>query len=176
MENIYETIKKEIWSPFNILNGREDLYSCPVSKKLNNNSSFYNENALNTISRSQTQNTLSITFFSKENIDIIQKNIIYDVYLKSNGKYKIQRQSDQELIIIMRSYYYQYAKNSEINIKEQIRELNKMVSDWSVNEIIKNIQQHDGYKESVSTLPMPLDRSQLTTQKGTKTLELKTFF
>ena len=76
----------------------------------------------------------------------------------------------------MRSYYYQYAKNSEINIKEQIRELNKMVSDWSVNEIIKNIQQHDGYKESVSTLPMPLDRSQLTTQKGTKTLELKTFF
>jgi hypothetical protein len=51
-----------------------------------------------------------------------------------------------------------------------------MVTDWSVNEIIKNIQQHDGYKQSVSTLPMPLDRSQLSSQKGTKTLEFKSFF
>lgn len=176
MEKIYETIKNDIWTPFNILNGRENLYSCPIPKQLNNNTSFYNENALNTISRSMTQNTLSITFFSKENIDIIQQNIISDVYLKSNGKYKIKRQSDQELIIIMRSYYFQYAKNSENNIKNQIIELNKMVTDWSVNEIIKNIQQHDGYKESVSTLPMPLDRSQLTSQKGTKTLEFKSFF
>ena len=53
--------------------------------------------------------------------------------------------------------------------------LNKYVVDWSVDEIITNINQHIYYKKTVSTLPMPMERAQLPTQKGTKILEIKSY-
>jgi hypothetical protein len=57
----------------------------------------------------------------------------------------------------------------------QVSKLNSMVINWSSDEIITNIDQYMKYKETVSTLPMPLERSQLSSQKGTKTLEIKSF-
>ena len=174
--NIYETVKNDIWTPFNILNGRENLYRDNSFKILNNTKELFNESSLNTISRNYTQNCLSIAYFSKKNIDILHNSIINTVYNRSNGLYRIKRQSEQDLLIIMRSYYLQYGKNNADNISEQIQELNNMVINWSVNEIIKNIKQFDNYKETVSTLPIPLERSQLPSQKGTRVLELKTFF
>jgi len=174
-DNIYEEVNKNIWTPFNILNGRENLYENDNYKMKNNNPLFYNENTLNTISRTYSENDLSLTYFSKNNIDIVQNNIIKAVYNQSSGLYKIKRQSDQELIIIMRSIYFQYSKNNISNIAEQIKVLNNMVIEWSVNEIIKNIKQYDSYKQSVSTLPMPLERSQLPSQKGTRILEIKSY-
>ena len=75
----------------------------------------------------------------------------------------------------MRSFYLQYSKNLTIDIKTQINKLNMMVVDWSSNNIISNIEQYLNYKKVCSTLPMPLERAQLPTQKGTKTLEIKSF-
>ena len=75
----------------------------------------------------------------------------------------------------MKSYYLQYSKNLSVNIDKQINVLNSMVVDWSANNIITNIEQYIIYKKSCSTLPMPLERAQLPTQKGTKTLEIKSF-
>lgn len=175
MNNVYETVKNDIWSPFNILNGRENLFKQNNLSILNNTKELYNENSLNTISRTYTQNCLTIAYFSKENINRLQNAIINTVYNRSNGLYRIKKQSEQELLIIMRSYYLQYGKNNNNNIPEQIQELNNMVIDWSVNEIIKNIKQFDSYKETVSTLPIPLERAQLPSQKGTRVLEIKSF-
>jgi len=93
----------------------------------------------------------------------------------SEGEYKIGRQSEQELIIVMRSMYFQHSKNLNFNIKEQVKELNTLVIRWCVDEIIKNIRQYIGYKKSISTLPLPMEHSLLPSQKGTKTLEIKTF-
>ena len=75
----------------------------------------------------------------------------------------------------MRSMYFQYGKNLNHNIIEQIKELNTLVIRWSVDEIIKNIKQYIEYKKSISTLPMPMERAVLPSQKGTKTLEIKSF-
>ena len=61
--------------------------------------------------------------FSKRNIDCIQKHIQKSVLQKTN--YRIGRQSDLQLQIIMRSIYLQYSKNLDCNYAEQIRELNK---------------------------------------------------
>jgi hypothetical protein len=71
--------------------------------------------------------------------------------------------------------YLQYAKNLNYDIKEQVKELNTMVIRWCVDEIIKNVKQYIGYKKSISTLPLPLEHSLLPSQKGTKTLEIKSF-
>jgi hypothetical protein len=160
-----------------ILNGRINLFdkNASTAKIMNNDPYLYKENVANTINRLYSGNCLTELYFSKENIDIIQEGIINSVYNKSDGKYNISRQSDNELIIVMRSIYFQYGKNLNFNINEQIKELNTLVIRWCVDEIISNVKQYLEYKKSVSTLPVPLEHAQLSSQKGTKTLEIKSF-
>jgi hypothetical protein len=160
-----------------ILNGRINLFdkNASTAKIMNNDPYLYKENVANTINRLYSGNCLTELYFSKENIDIIQEGIINSVYNKSDGKYTISRQSDNELIIVMRSIYFQYGKNLNFNINEQIKELNTLVIRWCVDEIISNVKQYLEYKKSVSTLPVPLEHAQLSSQKGTKTLEIKSF-
>ena len=160
-----------------ILNGRVNLFDVnkPTFKIDNSSPSLYTEKTANTINRLYTGNCLSEMYFSKENIEIIQEGIINSVYNKSNGEYSISKQSEQELSIVMRSIYLQYSKNLNFNINEQILELNTRVIRWCVDEIITNIKQYVNYRKNVSTLPMPLEHAQLPSQKGTKTLEIKSF-
>lgn len=168
---------KDIWLPLNLRNGRINIIDNIIGKKTTkiNKASIISEEQTNTISRTLEHSSLSRKFFSRDNINKIQKNIIIGVYEKSNKKYSISTQDEKELIIIMRSYYLQYGKNLTTNIQGQIDALNKMVIDWSIDEIIKNIEQYIIYKQNASILPMPMEHSQLPSQKGTKTLEIKSF-
>jgi hypothetical protein len=162
----------DIMVPRNIANGRVNIIN-NIAK--HNTNIIKTENNNNSVSRNITTTNVSTAFFSKNNIDEIQNNIIKEVYNRSDDKYIISKQSEQELLVIMRSYYLQYSKNLPTNINTQINELNKMVINWSVDEILTNIKQYINYKKSVSALPMPLERAQLPSQKGTKSLELKSF-
>ena len=69
-----------------------------------------------------TKNSLSDIYFSQSNIDLLQDSIIKGVFETSGTK--IVKQSEDELLIIMRSIYLQYGKNLDYNIQEQINELN----------------------------------------------------
>lgn len=140
---------------------------------------------------------VSALFFSKTNIDALQQGICNRVYNETNGKFNIGRQSEAELKIIMRSFYFDSLKNSQPNVMKQIqkdnllykplepnkdivlqqvRELNKKVLDWSVQEIITNITQFEKYKSDVSKLPNPIDRPSFVSSAGSKTLEFQSFF
>lgn len=167
---------KDIWLPDNLKNGRINI--------IDNIKSLYaeyrkpaitTEDVNNTISRNISSNDLSNAFFSKKNIQKLQESIINEVYIQSNNEFIISNQSERELIIIMRSYYLQYGKNLPYYINTQLQVLNKYVIDWSVKEIIKNINQYIYYKKSASSLPMPMERAQLPSQKGTKILEIKSY-
>jgi hypothetical protein len=160
-----------------ILNGRVNLFDTnkPSFKIDNSSLNLYTEKTANTVNRLYSGNCLSEMYFSKENINIVQQGIINSVYNKSEGKYSIGKQSEQELAIVMRSVYLQYSKNLNFNINEQILDLNTRVIRWCVDEIITNIKQYVDYRKNVSTMPMPLEHAQLPSQKGTKTLEIKSF-
>ncbi len=159
-------------------NGRIDI-SKPSSLQIptfykqqqTDNKTFYAE----AVQGSFTPNNLSNTFFSCNNIDVLQDGIRYKIYQLTNQKHTIGRQSDQDLKIVMRSIYLQHSKNLNTNIIEQVRELNTIVLDWCVKEIFSNIQQYDKYCVDVSTLPTPMERSPLMTNKGSKILEVKSF-
>lgn len=160
-----------------ILNGRVNLFdtSTKTAKIYNNDIRLYDTKNLDSISRNYSGTCVSETFFSRENVDIIHQGLINYVYNKSNGKYKIGKQSEQELSIVMRSIYLTNGKNLNFNIKEQVKELNREVIEWCAERIIINIQQYLEYKTNVSTLKMPMETPALTSQKGLKTLELKYF-
>jgi hypothetical protein len=160
------------------LNGRIDLitnmpqFNIDSYKTRPVDNTTYSKEALH---GQMTTNPLSELFFSSENIEILQQGIRYRVYVESNQKYTIGRQSDSELKIVMRSIYLQYAKNQISDYIAQARELNSRVIDSCVPEILSNLYQHEVYRRDVSSLPVPMERSPLITTKGTKVLEMKSF-
>jgi hypothetical protein len=118
----------------------------------------------------QETSKLNQLFFSKKNMDIIQNNIRYTVYVKTNKKHIIDKQSDIELQIVMRSMYLQHSPNLEYNYREQIEYLNKLVVDWSVEQIIPQLEQYIGYLKEVEYMPMPIDLPVNLSSKGSRTL------
>ena len=146
--------------------------SYPLFLKTKSKDNFQKE-ALKGIQSGTILNTL---FFSKKNVDDLQQMIRYNIYIMSNKKHIIDKQSETELHIVMRAYYLQYARNLSTNIKEQIKELNSMVLDWVLPKIMTQIEQYLVFKKQVSGVYEPIDRQINVSNAGTKTLELKTFF
>ena len=117
------------------------------------------------------QETLtSRAFFSKTNFEHLQKEIINGVYKRSNNQYKINRQSDTELEIVMRSIYLQHTQSLPCGINEQIMKLNSLVLDYCVPQILGEVSQYYKYLNDISQ-PIPtFDRPTNVSIKGEKTL------
>jgi hypothetical protein len=114
---------------------------------------------------------LSDTFFTRKNVDVIQKEILKEVYRISGPKqWVIDPQDVDELKMIMRAMYLQYAKNNKFNIEGQIEELNQLVVKWSVPRIMSEIEQYNYYLNDISTLPVPLQQPISLSSAGTRSL------
>jgi len=117
---------------------------------------------------------LSDAYFSRTNAQRIQKEITNEVYRRSGHKqFKIDDQDVDELKMIMRGMYLQYAKNNPFNIEGQINELNKLVIEWSVPRIMSEIEQYQYYLNDISHLPIPLEKPLNMSSAGTKSLPFR---
>lgn len=117
-------------------------------------------------------NLLEQVFFSAENIQIIQNGMKANVYKLSNNRYILPNQSIQNLKIIMRSMYLQYAEHLVDNIKSQVERLNKLVLDYTVPSLYNEAVSYEKYCRDASTLVTPLARP-LQNNRDYKQLELK---
>ena len=93
----------------------------------------------------ENQGNLETIFFSDENIDLINKGLIYRVYVNTDKQYKIAPQSKRNLTIAMRYIFIYEAKYLPFNIAKQIRELNCKVIDSILPTIITEITQRVQY-------------------------------
>ena len=123
-----------------------------------------------------SENTLSQTFFSQENTRLLQQSIKRAVYEKSGEKqWVIDDQSADELQIVMRSMFLQYAKNLDYDIPGQIRELNGLVIDWCEPRISSEIGMYEYYLKDISKMPVPLEHPVLLSSAGTRSLPFRKF-
>ncbi len=112
---------------------------------------------------------LSNTFFGVANINNLQNRIIEEVYRRSGAKqWRIDKQDVNELKIIMRSMFYQYARNLPTDIQGQVDELNNIVIEWAVPRIMSEVQHYLYYLNDINKLPVPMERPVLMTRTGTK--------
>ena len=118
----------------------------------------------------QQESTLSKEFFHPNNIDLIQRQLISEIFNRSRGEYLIEKQNEQDLIVVMRSIFLQNAKHLPHNIKEQIRELNFLVVDDLVPNMMSEIKGYFGYLERAFGPQQVLDRPENVSNKGLKTL------
>ena len=117
-----------------------------------------------------TESILSKIFFHPKNVDLIQKQIIMEVFRKTNGEYLIEKQNEADLQIVMRSIFIQYAQHLPNNIKKQIKELDYLVADEVVPDIISQITAHFGYLERAFGPMQIMDRPENVSNAGLKIL------
>lgn len=119
--------------------------------------------------------SLSMAYFSQDNIQIIQNAIRSGIYHKSHGQYMIGPQDCDSLKIIMRSVFLQHAANQPDHIPDQIADLNKMVLNYCIQQIYSEAQGYMKYVNDVSTLVVPIAHPVQSTTFD-KQLELKQWF
>lgn len=124
----------------------------------------------------QTGSELSTQFFSVANTEKLQQMIQQEVLAKSGGKYKIDRQSDEDLFLIMRSYYLQYARNDPANVGAELDSLNYRVVAYASDRIMVEIEAYKYYRRDQENFPDPLPAPVNVHTYGTRTGELKSFF
>lgn len=130
----------------------------------------YYQISQDTIKGIQQESILSRLFFHPRNIDLIQKQIIMEIFYRSDGEYLIQKQDERDLVVVMRSIFLQHAKHHRDHIKEQIRELNCLVVDEVVPGILTEIKAYLGYLERAFGPRQILDRPISTNSAGLKSL------
>ena len=145
----------------------EDKGSTPFDFIQNLN--VQNKEKFNKLTGTFCKSKLSNLYFSQVNVDFIQNQIIERVYKKSKGKHVISTQSEDELIIVMRSIYLQYGKNAESNLQQQINSLNERVLDC-VDNVMMNIEQHYAYLKDLTKEQEIMEKPQYVHIKGEKTL------
>ena len=133
-------------------------------------SSYFN----NTL-RKTSESPLSILFFSKENINLLQNYIKYNVNKISNNQYSIGNQSENELKIIMQSVFQDKSRNLPHDLNKQIKELNDLVIKHSVKEIYNSIVSYLKYNRDINTSLNIMEHPSNSSSKG-ESLEFKTFF
>jgi hypothetical protein len=119
-------------------------------------------------------------FTSPRNAEALQQGIRYRVYVESGGRHVIGRQSDAELAVVMRSVLLQSARNADDGgdlaaALAQVRALNAEVLAFCVPRILHELRAYEHYLDDISTLPVPLERGQIASTKGERSLQLKAF-
>lgn len=148
---------------------KEDINSLTTNKFFDQVYDFQKQGIKNI----HAENPVSELFFSKHNISVLQQGLRYSVF-KKTGK-TIDNQSENELLIIMRSIYLQYAKHMPYNIIMQVKSLNSKVLDYAVDRVSGEVKQYFDYKHHASTLPIPLEHAKNVSPVGTKVLLNKQF-
>ena len=97
---------------------------------------------------------LENTFFSKDNIDLINKQLILSVYNKTNKQFLICSQKETDLLIVMRYVFIEYSRNLPYDIINQIKDLNCKVVSEILPVVISNFDQKIGYLKDISTQPI----------------------
>lgn len=147
---------------------REDfpLFEEPLCKLVSHNTQMLRGN--------KECGVLDYLFFSNKNIKIIQNAIRKNVH--DISKRIIGVQSENELLMIMRSIYYINLPLEFKNVTENIKFLNKAVVDQAVPKILSNLKQYLIYLKDKEYNYIPEDRPTFETVKGTKQVVLKSFF
>ena len=132
--------------------------------------------AAQSLIRIHTMTPLNLAFFSDKNINNLQQEIRYRVWLISNKKYVIDKQNDDDLKTIMRSYYLQYSPYDENNLKGELLSLNERVIAYSVDYILCEINMYSYYRKDITDFPAPISNPVNANLTGTKSAEFKRFF
>jgi hypothetical protein len=116
------------------------------------------------------ESDLSKLFFHPKNIEIVQRQIILEVYKNTNKKYFIEPQDPISLQVIMRSALITWGQFKQDDLTGQIRKLNKIVVEQVTPNIIAEIGAYFHYLKMTFEPREIMDHPKCVSNSGTKTL------
>lgn len=126
-----------------------------------------NENYIFTVTKDLEKTPIMLMFFSMKNVDYLQ-NMIKKMIYNETG-FTIGRQSDEELLIIMRSYYFSDAENLPYDYNKQVAKLNYLVLKYAVfHQILPKVKGYNTYLNDNLRTNITFDRSKYVNNKGEK--------
>lgn len=119
---------------------------------------------------------LNTVFFSTDNIEKIQKDIHDQVFIMSGNKHHIDRQSDDDVKLIMRSYYLTYGRNNPMTVSDDLTDLNARVIGYASAKIFSELEFYLFYRKDIESFAPPIANPMNVHVYGTRYGELKSFF
>lgn len=156
------------------LSGAEEFKGVPPSTLYAPEPYLVPNNISEQIQYRHSETPLNRLFFSQGNIDKLQAEIQATVL--QMVKATIDRQSESDLLMVMRSYYLQYAQNDPTKLQEELDELNKRVVHFCSNRIAVEVEAYRYYRKDIMDFPAPIANPVDTHIYGTRVGELKSFF
>lgn len=146
-----------------------DIMKTPFIMFQSHRDDYYNMSQ-NSLTGVQVETNFSKIFFSPENVNLLQRQIIMEVFKRTNGEYLIEKQSEEDLQVVMRSIYIQHARHAPNDFQGQIKELNYLITDDVVPGIISEINAYNGYLERAFAPRKIMDLPECTSNAGLRTL------
>jgi hypothetical protein len=139
-------------------------YYMPSYQQNTNNWATENSIQKSMLKSIYTPTPLGELFFSQENINRIQQKIKYEVFKRTNGKYKIEvDQNESDLLIVMRDVYISDALNNPYKLVHQVKLLNHKTIEKILPDMISMIKQDDEYinqlDKPIDPIPLPVNVS-----------------
>lgn len=128
------------------------------------------------IGHQHSKTPLNMVFFSQGNIAHIHSEIQNQVSMMSGGKYKIDKQGDDEVRIVMRSYYLMFARNDPHQVAQELDELNKRTIGYCAAKVFSEVDFHMFYLKDLEDFAPAIANPINTAVGGTRVGELKSFF
>lgn len=161
----------------NILDKAGNSYASSAYRSTSEGPSLFGETIRRDMVGHIHQSTpLNELFFSQGNIETIQKGIQEQVYRMSGNKYQIGPQDEQQVKIIMRSYYLMYSENNAAQMKEELADLNSRVIGYAAAKVYSEVDFHQFYLKDLEDFAAPIANPMNVGVYGTRTGELKSFF
>jgi len=136
---------------------------------------FGQNNRADLVGNIHQESPLNKAFFSQQNVDKIQTQIYDQVLLMSGGKYKIDRQNDLDLKVIMRSYYLMFGENNPAAVEENMEALNRRVVGYAAGKVYSEVDFHMFYIQDIEQFAPPIAAPINGSLYGTRVGELKSF-
>ena len=121
---------------------------------------FDQTNRFDMIGHIHQETPLNVVFFSDANVD----------------KYHVDRQNDDDLKIIMRSYYLMFSENNPKNVAAELADLNSRVVGYASAKVYSEVDFHMFYRKDIEDFAPAIANPMNPHVYGTRTGELKSFF
>ena len=148
----------------------------PHSMYTTNTPVFADDPRADLVGRQHAKTPLNMVFFSPANIERIHSEIQNQVFLMSGGKYRVGKQGDDEVRIIMRSYYLMFARNDPTQVAKELDELNKRVIGYCSAKVFSEVDFHEFYLKDLEDFAPAIANPVNVKHYGSEPAELKSFF
>ena len=158
---------------FAVERGYDQLFTTPI-KNIKQNKNRGNNIELTTAT--EYENPIKEMLYSQKNINFLQQKCIETIYYKTNKKYLISQQDENQILQKITNVYNNipvqdyYVTEDNILFKQEISYLNSFILKEITEYVYNSLLNYISYSEFIANGVQPIERPVNVSIKGTKTL------